>query len=78
MAIIRKFAVQGHEVPAYAHSPRGPFPPEVLAQPRLESSNDHGDSLHAGLDDVRFFRCKECFTVLESYELEGHDCADFK
>lgn len=78
MAIIRKFAVQGHRVPAYSHAPRGPFPPEVLAQPRVNSDNEHGDSLHVGLDDIRFFRCKECMTILESNELEDHDCADFK
>ena len=78
MPVIRKFAIQGHEVPAYAHSPRGPFPPEVLAQPQMAESLEHGDSLHVGLDDVRFFRCKGCNEVLESNELEEHNCEDFK
>jgi len=76
--LIRKFAIQGHSVPTVVHSPRGPFPPEVLAQPQMTESVEHGDSLHVGLDDVRFFRCKECEEILESQELEEHNCEDFK
>ena len=78
MPVIRKFAIQGHAIPSIAHSPRGPFPPEVLAQPHMTETMEHGDSLHVGLDDVRFFRCKGCNVVLESHELEGHNCSDFK
>lgn len=78
MPVIRKFAIQGHAVPTYAHSPRGPFPPEVLAQPQMTETMEYGDSLHVGLDDVRFFKCKGCNEVLESHELEGHNCSDFK
>ena len=78
MPVIRKFAIQGHAIPSIAHSPRGPFPPEVLAQPQMTETREHGDSLHVGLDDVRFFRCKGCNVVLESHELEGHNCSDFK
>jgi len=78
MPLIRKFAIQGHAVPAVVHSPRGPFPPEVLAQPQMTEDVEHGDSLHVGLDDVRFFRCKECEEILESHELEEHNCEDFK
>lgn len=78
MPLIRKFAVQGHAVPSSVHSPRGPFPPEVLAQPQMTETMEYGDSLHVGLDDVRFFKCKGCNVVLESHELEGHNCSDFK
>ena len=74
MKLIRKFAVQGHAVPSGAHSPRGPFPPEVLAGPQMAYGEDHADSLHPGLDDVHFYRCKECSEILESDELEDHDC----
>jgi hypothetical protein len=77
MPIIRKFAVQGHAIPKTAHSPRGPFPPEVLAQSSVYyDSETHGDSLHPGLDDVRLFRCKECATILYEDELSSHDCED--
>jgi len=43
MTLIRKFAVQGHSVPSSAHSPRGPFPPEVLARPEMAVDEYHSD-----------------------------------
>ena len=78
MPIIRKFAIQGHAIPATVHSPRGPFPPEVLAQPQMEVGEHHADSLHVGLDDIRFFKCKECNEVLLEVELKDHNCVDFQ
>lgn len=74
MPIIRKFAVQGHEIPSVVHSPRGPFPPEVLEQPRMAHQEMHSDSLHVGLDDVRFFKCRDCDAILMQEELEDHEC----
>lgn len=76
MPIVRKFAVQGHAVPSTVHSPRGPFPPEVLEQPRMDVEDYHSDSLHVGLDDVRFFKCKECEEILVENELEDHECEE--
>lgn len=76
MPIIRKFAVQGHAVPKTAHAPRGPFPPEVLAQSSVYYEDTHGDSLHESFDDVRLFRCKDCGTILYEDELEAHLCED--
>ena len=78
MKVIRQFAVQGHYVPTSSHAPRGPFPPEVLEKPQMDQSEYHADSLHVALDDVRFFKCKECEEVLETAELEDHNCEDFK
>ena len=78
MKLIRKFAVQGHYVPSSYHSPRGPFPSEVLAGPQMDQNEYRSDSLHVALDDVRFFRCRECEEVLETSELEDHICEDFK
>lgn len=76
MPIIRKFAIQGHEIPKGAHSPRGPFPPEIMNQTRVVYDTDHGDSLHSGLDDVRLFRCKYCGTILYEAELSVHECEE--
>jgi hypothetical protein len=76
MPLIRKFAVQGHAVPATAHSPRGPFPPEILEQPRMQDNDYQSDSLHAGLDDVRFFKCKNCDEIMLEAELDTHECDD--
>jgi hypothetical protein len=74
--IIRTYARQGHAVPKGYQRPLGPFPPEVLAQSRVVYDTDHGDSLHEALDDVRYFRCKECHEVLADYELNEHECEE--
>jgi hypothetical protein len=75
--IIRKFAIQGHEVPSGPHSPRGPFPPELFEAPELVYDESlHGDSLHEALDDVRMFRCKCCYDVLYEDELDKHECQE--
>jgi hypothetical protein len=76
MKLIRKFAVQGHAVPLSSHSPKGPFPPEVLAQPQMAHEDYHSDSLHPALDEVRFFRCRDCEEVLMEAELTNHDCEE--
>jgi hypothetical protein len=77
MPLIRKDAVQGHAVPTSAHSPRGPFPPEIFARnPRAYDSFNHPDALHEALDDVRMFRCKYCEDVLYEDELDTHECED--
>lgn len=76
MGLKRIEAVQGHAIPnGYARA-RGPFPPEIFARnPRAE---DDGwiDSLPEELDDIRYFRCKECSDVLSEHELEEHVCTD--
>jgi hypothetical protein len=77
MKLIRKFAVQGHAIPKSTHTPRGPFPPEVLAGPQMEQDLEHADSLHVALDDVRFFKCKDCERILEELELEEHQCDEW-
>jgi hypothetical protein len=77
LKLIRKFAVQGHAIPKSSHTPRGPFPPEVLAGPQMEQDLEHADSLHVALDDVRFFKCKDCERILEELELEEHQCDEW-
>lgn len=76
MGLIRKFAVQGHPVPETARSPRGPFPPEVLAQNRVAQEQQHSDSLHEALDNVRMFVCKYCDDVLFEDEIDIHECEE--
>lgn len=76
MPIIRKFAVQGHAVPNGYQRALGPFPAEVLAQPKVVYDTEHGDSLHEALDDVRMFRCKDCGDVLYEDQLDYHDCEE--
>ena len=74
MPLIRKFAIQGHPVPNGYTRPRGPFPPEVLAQAGVVHEEYDTDSLHEALDDVRMFRCRECEDILYEDELINHDC----
>ena len=76
MKLIRKFAVQGHPVPLQAHSPRGPFPPEILAGPQMDWEDYHSDSLHEDFDDMRLFKCRDCGEVLYEAELDNHDCEE--
>lgn len=76
MPVIRKFAVQGHPVPSGPYSAHGPFPPEVLQHSPVVYDETHGDSLHEALDDVRMFRCKECYDILYEDELETHECEE--
>lgn len=76
MKLIRKFAVQGHPVPASASRALGPFPPEVLSQPQVEYGNQHSDSLHEALDTVRLFRCRDCDEVLQEDQLDNHTCEE--
>jgi hypothetical protein len=74
MPVIRKFAIQGHTYPSGPTSPRGPFPPEVLAQNPKAYEPQQSDSLHVALDDVRMFHCRGCGEVLYEDELNNHDC----
>lgn len=77
MSIIRRFAIQGHDVPQGPHSPRGPFPPELFQAPLHNNEEvDHGDSLHEAYDDIRMFRCKDCRDILYEDELDDHFCEE--
>lgn len=76
MPVIRKFAIQGHAVPAGAYRAHGPFPPEVLAQNPTSYVEDYSDSLHEALDDVRMFKCKDCGDILYEDELDDHECEE--
>jgi hypothetical protein len=76
MKLIRKFAVQGHEVPESAHSPQGPFPAEIMRGPQLNHEDNHADSLHEALDSMRLFRCRDCDALLYEDQLAEHECED--
>ena len=76
MPVIRKFAVQGHAIPSIVHEPRGPFPPEVLAEPEMTIDPSHSDSLHVGFDNIRFFKCRHCDAILVQEDLDDHICEE--
>jgi hypothetical protein len=79
MPVIRKFAIQGHDVPKHAYSARGlegAIDPKVTSQSSVYYDGEHGDSLHESFDDVRLFRCKDCGNILYEGELKDHLCED--
>lgn len=76
MGLIRKFAVQAHAVPETVGRTLGPFPPEVLAQNRVERNDYDMDSMHEAFDDIRMFKCKVCREVLYEDELSIHECEE--
>lgn len=77
MPLIRKFAIQGHDVPKSSYRAHGPFPPEIFrTNPRAEVGTEHSDSLHESLDDIRMFRCKDCGDIVYEDELDLHECEE--
>jgi len=76
MKLIRKFAVQGHDVPHSAHSPLGPFPAEIMEQPRPNYEASNADSMHEAFDTMRLFKCRDCDDLLYQDQLEDHECED--
>ena len=76
MGLVRKFAVQGHDIPKTSYRAHGPFSPEVLAQTRVVHDDSHSDSLHEALDDVRMFRCRYCGEIVYEDEISIHECKE--
>jgi hypothetical protein len=89
MRIVQRIQTkQGHPVPEAAYRARGPFPAEILEQPKViydyEPQDDSGGEASpiGGTAQNNFrqptlFRCKECGTIVNEYELEEHDCNDY-
>jgi hypothetical protein len=78
-------APQAHPVPKHAHFPRGPFPPEMFAEPTViteypgaypdDGSNlDVGTTAQNGFKSTRWLRCAECFDRVKETETESHVC----
>ncbi len=75
MKIIRKFAVQGHAIPRTVSKPQGPFPPEVLQEPKAAVST-LPDQMPEEMDGVRYYRCRDCGESLRGDHLDNHDCEE--
>jgi hypothetical protein len=85
MRIERIVTKQGHPVPSKAHRPNGPFPPEVLAQPKVIHEYDRqddgdGSSIPLGstaqnkFNELRWYVCNDCGEKLPETKLEVHIC----
>ena len=76
MPLIRKFAVQRHTYPEGYRRATGPFPPEIFQTAPVVYEENHSDSLHEALDNVRMFRCRYCTEILYEDELSFHQCGE--
>ena len=87
MKIERIITKQGHPVPRTAHRPNGPFPPELLEQPRViydypRQGDDGGlqDELEGTAQNnfkpLRWFKCNVCEDTIPETQLETHICED--
>lgn len=82
MRVVRRPAYQAHAVPSTAMSPRGPFPPEVMASnpivygDEVDPDNDlpHGATAQNNYRGIQLLRCTSCGAVVPSDEADFHEC----
>lgn len=87
MRVERIATRQGHPVPATAHSPKGPFPPELFASGPIISDyvpqgDNGGDSIPLGataqnnFSALNWFTCKVCDETIAEHEIPSHLCEE--
>lgn len=83
MRIQRVVTKQGHKIPSSSHAPRGPFPPELFAEPEIVTDyapfdNDMpiGATSQNNFTSAKMFRCNGCNVVILENEIPGHVCED--
>lgn len=85
MKIINKKAIQAHPVPDKVMVPRGPFSPELLAEPEIvydydsaygEDGSDfaQGATVQNNFNPPRYLRCSLCLVRVLETETEFHIC----
>ena len=81
MRVTRVITKQGHPVPSSAHSPKGPFPPELFAAPEIiteytsfDDDNPIGATAQNNFKSPKMFRCNECSMVIFEHEMPDHVC----
>ena len=87
MRVERIQTKQVHPVPNKITSPQGPFPPEILSQPRVihdyPRQGDDGN-LEGGIEGtaqnnfqpVKWYTCNACSMMVSEDQLETHLCED--
>jgi len=87
MKIIKHQAVQVHPVPDRVMTPRGPFSPELLAEPEIiydydqaygEDGSDfnQGATVQNNFKPPRYLRCSVCLVRVLETETQDHICDD--
>lgn len=85
MKIEKIITKQGHPVPSTVMRPRGPFPPELLAEPKIvydydRQSDNGGEELPiegTAQNDYRekkWYRCNLCESLVSEAQIETHIC----
>jgi hypothetical protein len=87
MRVTRHQAVQVHAVPSQATSPKGPFPPELLREPKIvveyESQSpedgadfERGATAQNNYRPPKYLRCKACLARVLETETALHVCEE--
>jgi len=87
MKIYREQAKQTHPVPTRAHSPRGPFPPELFAESAIvtdyqpaysEDGSEHpvGGTAQNNFKPIKWLYCGTCYEKVKSTETATHVCEE--
>lgn len=80
MRVLRRAAVQGHEIPQTAHHPQGPFPSELFRPGPIEGVEETLPSTYAtaqnNYQEPVWVRCRLCEDVMTSDQTDSHRCGD--
>ena len=78
MRIIRTPAYQGHAVPQRAGYAKGPFNPDVLAEPVIIVTDGEPEPYNAtAQNDMRgepLYRCQLCEGIVPESGIDAHQC----
>lgn len=72
---------QGHPVPKTAHSPKGPFPPELTKEPEIvtdyvpfDEDVPIGGTAQNNFVEPKIFKCRLCNQFLYENKIPDHIC----
>lgn len=78
MRVVRRPAVQGHEIPQTAHNPQGPFPRELFAAPEIVSVEPEPSDTDITAQNLyrsdHLVRCTLCGDVMREDQTRHHTC----
>ena len=81
MRIERIITKQGHPVPQTAHSPKGPFPAELMQDPEIivdyipfDQDIPIGGTVQNNFKEPRQFRCNYCGEIMYEHKTADHIC----
>ena len=81
MRVQRIITKQGHPVPQTAHSPKGPFPPELMREPEIitdyipfDDDIPIGGTVQNKFTEPKKFRCRYCGEIMYQHKIPDHVC----